>query len=441
VGFFVLIESLFVRYCFTRSTHFDGTSDGIWFVVGIRYRQTGVSMGSLTALAVKSAKPQEKPYKLSDGAGLYLLITVQGQKYWRYDYRFLGKRKTLALGVYPETTLSDAREEHVKARASVKVGVDPAQERKVAKLTGPLRIDNTFRSVAEEWFSRHMEDKSEGHKVRSRRLLERDIYPVLGSSIIDSISAVEVLAVLRAIEKRSVDLAHRAKQICSQIFRYGVITGRLVNDPCISLTGALKAVKTQHRAAITDPIELGGLLRAIDGYVGSPVVRAALKLSPMLFQRPGEIRHMEWDEINWDESRWELPASKMKMRLPHIVPLPSQAIEILKYLEPLTGKGKYVFPSARGWSRPLSENGVRTALRSLGYENEQVTPHGFRATARTLLDEALRCRVEIIEAQLAHAVKDANGRAYNRTSFLEERTEMMQLWADYLDRLFGEGCE
>jgi integrase len=286
-----------------------------------------------------------------------------------------------------------------------------------------------------------MEDKSEGHKVRSRRLLERDIYPVLGSSIIDSISAVEVLAVLRAIEKRSVDLAHRAKQICSQIFRYGVITGWLVNDPCISLTGALKAVKTQHRAAITDPIELGGLLRAIDGYVGSPVVRAALKLSPMLFQRPGEIRHMEWDEINWDESRWELPASKMKMRLPHIVPLPSQAIEILKYLEPLTGKGKYVFPSARGWSRPLSENGVRTALRSLGYENEQVTPHGFRATARTLLDEALRCRVEIIEAQLAHAVKDANGRAYNRTSFLEERTEMMQLWADYLDRLFGEGCE
>lgn len=392
-------------------------------------------MGSLTALAVKSAKPEEKPYKLSDGAGLYLLVTAQGQKYWRYDYRFLGKRKTLALGVYPDISLSDARDQHVKARATLKGGIDPAQERKIAKLTGVLRTDNTFRSVAEEWFFRHMADKSEGHRVRSRRLLDRDIYPTLGGAIIDSISAVEVLAVLRTIEKRSIDLSHRAKQTFGQIFRYGVITGRLENDPSISLTGALKTVKTQHRAAITDPAKLGQLLRAIDCYTGSAVVRAALKLTPMLFQRPGEIRHMEWAELNLGEARWELPAHKMKMRLPHIVPLSSQAIHILKVLERSTGKGKYVFPSARGWSRPLSENGVRTALRSMGYENDKVTPHGFRATARTLLDEVLRFRVEVIEAQLAHAVKDANGRAYNRTSFLEERTEMMQSWADYLEEL------
>jgi len=313
----------------------------------------------------------------------------------------------------------------------------PTHERKVAKLTKGMASENTFKAIAEEWFVRQMENKSDGHKARARRLLEKDLYPSLGHFAIDAITPIEVLAALRKIESRSVDLAHRAKQTCSLIFKYAIVTSRLINDPAQSLTGALKIAQTVHRAAIVDPGELGTLLRAIDEYVGSPIVCAALKLSPILFQRPGEIRHMEWSEINWEDSRWEIPAEKMKMRQPHIVPLPDQAIRELKALHPLTGNGKYVFPSARGRSRPLSDNGVRVALRSMGFDKEQITPHGFRATARTILDERLRFRVDVIEAQLAHAVKDANGRAYNRTTFLEERTEMMQAWADYLDSLKG----
>jgi len=334
-------------------------------------------------------------------------------------------------------SLSDARDLHAEARQKVKSGIDPTHERKVAKLTKGMASENTFKAIAEEWFVRQMENKSDGHKARARRLLEKDLYPSLGHFAIDAITPIEVLAALRKIESRSVDLAHRAKQTCSLIFKYAIVTSRLINDPAQSLTGALKIAQTVHRAAIVDPGELGTLLRAIDEYVGSPIVCAALKLSPILFQRPGEIRHMEWSEINWEDSRWEIPAEKMKMRQPHIVPLPDQAIRELKALHPLTGNGKYVFPSARGRSRPLSDNGVRVALRSMGFDKEQITPHGFRATARTILDERLRFRVDVIEAQLAHAVKDANGRAYNRTTFLEERTEMMQAWADYLDSLKG----
>ena len=394
-------------------------------------------MGKLTALQVKSAKPKEKQGKLTDGGGLYLLVMPNGSKYWRYDYRYLDKRKTLPLGVYPDVSLSDARDLHAEARQKVKSGIDPTHERKVAKLTKGMVSENTFKAIAEEWFVRQMENKSDGHKARARRLLEKDLYPSLGHFAIDAITPIEVLAALRKIESRSVDLAHRAKQTCSLIFKYAIVTSRLINDPAQSLTGALKIAQTVHRAAIVDPGELGTLLRAIDEYVGSPIVCAALKLSPILFQRPGEIRHMEWSEINWEDSRWEIPAEKMKMRQPHIVPLPDQSIRELKALHPLTGNGKYVFPSARGRSRPLSDNGVRVALRSMGFDKEQITPHGFRATARTILDERLRFRVDVIEAQLAHTVKDANGRAYNRTTFLEERTEMMQAWADYLDSLKG----
>ena len=394
-------------------------------------------MGKLTALQIKSAKSKGRQGKLTDGGGLYLLVMPNGSKYWRYDYRYLDKRKTLPLGVYPDVSLSDARDLHAEARQKVKSGIDPTHERKVAKLTKGMASENTFKAIAEEWFVRQMENKSDGHKARARRLLEKDLYPSLGHFAIDAITPIEVLAALRKIESRSVDLAHRAKQTCSLIFKYAIVTSRLINDPAQSLTGALKIAQTVHRAAIVDPGELGTLLRAIDEYVGSPIVCAALKLSPILFQRPGEIRHMEWSEINWEDSRWEIPAEKMKMRQPHIVPLPDQAIRELKALHPLTGNGKYVFPSARGRSRPLSDNGVRVALRSMGFDKEQITPHGFRATARTILDERLRFRVDVIEAQLAHAVKDANGRAYNRTTFLEERTEMMQAWADYLDSLNG----
>jgi integrase len=395
-------------------------------------------MGKLTAIAIKSAKPKERGYKLSDGGSLYLLVTKAGQKYWRYDYSFNGKRNTLALGVYPEVSLLKAREAHLEAKQRLKSGEDPIHHRKVENLTKVAASKNTFTSISSEWFEHHMSDKSLDHAKRTQRLLDRDILPVIGPSKIDSINTIELLALLRTVETRSIDLAHRAKQTISQIFKYAILTGRAQLDPCSALSGVLKQAPVSHRAAITDPKRLGQLLHSIDHYWGSPSVQAALKLSPMLFQRPGEIREMEWAEINWQALRWEIPAFKMKLRHPHIVPLPAQAQKILKELNPITGNGRYVFPSARGRSRPLSENGVRTALRSMGFENHEVTPHGFRATARTLLDEVLRYRLDLIEAQLSHSVRDSNGRAYNRTSFIEERIEMMQAWADYLDKLKAE---
>ena len=392
-------------------------------------------MGKLTAIAIKSAKSKGRSYKLTDGGSLYLLVMPSGQKYWRYDYSFNGKRNTLALGVYPEVSILQAREGHLEAKRLLKSGEDPLHARKVEKLSKSLASDNTFSAISAEWFLHHMSDKTLDHGKRTQRLLDRDILPLIGSAKIDSINTIELLALLRTVESRSIDLAHRAKQTLSQIFRYAILTGRAQLDPGSALSGVLKQASTRHRAAITDPKRLGQLLHSIDCYWGTPVVQAALKLSPMLFQRPGEIRRMEWSEVNWQESRWEIPASKMKLRQPHIVPLPVQAIDVLKGLFPLTGKGNYVFPSARGRSQSLSENGVRTALRSMGFENHEITPHGFRATARTLLDEVLRYRLDLIEAQLSHTVRDANGRAYNRTTYIEERTEMMQSWATYLDKL------
>jgi integrase len=284
-----------------------------------------------------------------------------------------------------------------------------------------------------------MDDKSDSYKVRTLRILEKDLYPTIGARPISQINAAELLVALRRIESRdAVDTAHRAKQASGLIFRYGIATGRCERDPSRDLAGALKSRKKKHHAAITNPKEVGRLMRAIESFRGTATVKAALQLSPLLFQRPGEIRHMEWGEINWDEKRWEIPAEKMKMRVQHIVPLCKQALTILEGINRLTGKGKYVFPSARGASRPLSENGVRAALRDLGFTNDQMTPHGFRAMARTILDEVLNYRVDWIEHQLAHAVRDANGRAYNRTAHLDGRIKMMQAWADYLCHLRSE---
>jgi len=398
----------------------------------------------LTAIQVKRAKPKEKPYKLADGGGLYLLVNPKGARYWRYKYRWAGKEKTLALGVYPEVSLKDAREAHQGARKSLRNGIDPGAQRKIEKLTRHLTAAESFEAVAREWFGRIMPDKSQSYRERTGRILEKDLYPVLGSRPIASITAPELLAALRRIEGRGAnDIAHRAKQTAGQVFRYAVATGRAERDPSGDLKGALKPRrKKKHHAAIIEPAEVGRLLVAMDGFQGTPVVKTALLLSPLLFQRPGEIRAMEWDEINWDEARWEIPSEKMKMGQPHIVPLSTQAVALLRELERLTGRGRYVFPSARGASRCLSENGVRTALRTIGYDNDTMTPHGFRAMARTLLDEELNYRVEWIEHQLAHAVRDANGRAYNRTTHLKERQKMMQAWADYLDNLKArEGAE
>ncbi len=390
----------------------------------------------LTATAVRQALPKAKAYKLSDGHGLYLLVNPKGAKYWRYKYRYGGKEKPLALGVFPEVSLKDARVAHQTARTKLDKGVDPGEERRVQKLTRNLAAADSFEAVALEWFGRVMPDKSESYRVRTRRILEKDLFPVIGQRPVGAIKPPEMLAALRRIEARGAnDIAHRAKQTAGQIFRYAVVTGRAERDPSADLKGALAPRQKQHHAAITDPDEVGRLMVAIDGFTGTPVVKTAVQLSALLFQRPGEIRAMEWSEINWDQARWEIPAAKMKMRAPHIVPLSRQSLELLEELHLLTGRGRYVFPSARGASRCLSENTVRIALRAMGYDKDTMTAHGFRAMARTILDEVLGCRVDWIEHQLAHAVRDANGRAYNRTAHLEGRARMMQQWADYLDQL------
>ena len=396
-------------------------------------------MGRLTATEVKNAKPRDKAWKLTDGGGLYLHIQPKGARYWRHDYRHMGKRKTLALGVYPEVSLKQAREKHQEARDKLKQDIDPCEQRKVEKLTRHIAAADSFEAIAREWFETKMYDKSMSHQKRTMSALERDLFPYLGNRPISNITAPELLASLKKIENRgAIETAHRAKQTAGQIIRYAVVTGRAERDPSRDLDGALKNPNKKHLAAITDPAQVGQLMLAIDGYRGTPAVRAALRLSPLVFQRPGEVRHMEWTEVDWEAKRWEIPAEKMKMRQPHIVPLSRQALDILQEIHSLTWRGKYVFPSPKGASRCLSENGVRTALRNLGYDNDTMTPHGFRAMARTLLDEVLEYRVDWIEHQLAHAVKDPNGRAYNRTAHLEGRAKMMQEWADYLDKLRQE---
>lgn len=390
----------------------------------------------LTATAVKQAKPKEKSYKLSDERGMFLLVQPNGARYWRLKYRFAGKEKLLALGVYPEVSLKDARELRDEARKLLANGVDPSDLRRAKKAAISDAIENSFEAIGREWFANKLIDKSEGHKTRTLRALEKDLFPSIGKRPISSISPPELLTALRKIESRgAIDTAHRAKQTAGQVFRYAIATGRAERDPSADLKGALRTTKKKHFAAITDPREVGRLLVAIDDFQGTPTVKAALQLSPLLFCRPGELRHMEWDEINWEEKQWELPPEKMKMKQPHIVPLSKQAIAALKDIERLNGRRRYVFPSARGASRPLSENAVRVALRTMGYDNDTMTHHGFRAMARTLLDEVLGFRVDWIEHQLAHAVKDAKGRAYNRTSHLKQRRQMMQKWADYLDGL------
>ena len=392
------------------------------------------AMQKLTATAVKQAKTKTKPYKLADGGGLYLHLKTAG-KYWRYKYRYAGKEKLLALGTYPEISLADARKLHLEARENLANGIDPSAHKKATSAATHAALANSFEALAIEW-SKTRSKKSESTEKRQNALLKKDLLPYLGNRPIADIKAPELLKVLRKIESRgAIESAHRAKRLSGQIFRYAVATGRAERDPSVDLRDALTQPTRTHFNSITEPAEVGPLIAAINNYQATPVVMAAIKLTPLLFCRPGELRHLEWSEVNFAEGRIELPASKMKMKEPHIIPLASQAIAILKELQPITGRGKYVFPSARGASRPLSENGVRTALRTLGYTNEQISPHGFRATARTILDEILNFPVDWIEHQLAHAVKDANGRAYNRTKHLPQRKQMMQAWADYLDDL------
>ena len=390
----------------------------------------------LTDTAIRKAKPGAKPVKLADGGGLYLLLRPDGARWWRWDYRrpVTGKRNTLSLGTYPETGLADARARHAEARKALAAGIDPGEQRKAEKAAGLERAGNSFEVVAREWLAK--QTWVAGYRDKVDAWMVNDVFPYIGGKPVAEVTAPDFLRVARRIEERgAIESAHRILQNCGQVMRYAIATGRADRNPVADLKGALTTAEGRHHAAITDPLALGGLLRAIEGYYGDPVTRAALKLSGLLFVRPGELRHAEWEEIDLDKAEWNIPADKMKMRQPHLVPLCDQAVAILRELHPLTGRGQYVFPGARSPRRPMSNNAINAALRRMGYDTDTMTAHGFRATARTLLDEVLGFRPDYIEHQLAHAVRDPNGRAYNRTAHLAERRKMMQGWADYLHNL------
>jgi integrase len=390
----------------------------------------------LTDIQVKNAKPKERDYKLSDGGGLSLLVTTTGSKLWRLKYAFDGKEKLLAFGTYPEVSLAKARKKREEARERTADGIDPGAMKKAVKAAKVAQTEHAFEVIAREWHEKFKPTWTPGHADTIFRRMELDLFPFLGARPVDEITSPEVLAVLRKVEGRgALETAHRIKTIAAQVFRYAIATGRAVYDPTVPLKGALPPATQRHFPSFTDPKNVAELLRAIDVFKGSIVVRSALWLAAYTFVRPGELRHMEWSEITCDDSTWDIPRNKMKMKLPHFVPLSKQAVTILRELQPLTGSGRYVFPCNRSAQRAMSENTINAALRRMGYEKEEFTGHGFRAMARTMLDERLQFPVEYIEAQLAHAVKDANGRAYNRTSHLVERRKMMQAWADYLDGL------
>ena len=392
--------------------------------------------------------PERKQARFSDSGGLYLQVSPNGSKRWFLKYRTGGKEKQLALGSYPDVGLTAARKARDAAKLQKAAGLDPVQARKVEKLKATNPAGDTFQAVALEWHAKQAPQWSEGHAERALRQLERDLFPWIGPRRLSEIEPVELLATLRKIEERgAIETADRGLMLCRQVWRYGVATGRVSRDITADLKDALTPYRGRHFAAITEPVKLGELLRAIQAYRGGPIVRAALQLAPLLFQRPGELRAAAWAEIDLDAALWTIPPARMKREkdgkengAPHLVPLPRQAVEILRELHPLTGRSALVFPGERNHERPISENSVRTALISMGYTPDLQTWHGFRATARTMLAERLDFDPLVIEAQLAHAVKDANGRAYNRTQYLKHRAAMMQAWADYLDKL-RQGAE
>lgn len=389
----------------------------------------------LTDAKIVKTKPLKKPRTLFDGDGLYLLITPTGGRLWRFKYRINGKGKLLAIGAYPAISLADARERRAMAKKQLANGIDPAAVKQARKRANTEEIE-TFEVIAREWHRKFLASWAPSHADTTISRMERDLFPWIGKRPISKIKAPELLGALRRVESRgALESARRLKIIAGQVFRYAVATGRAERDPSADLKGALAMPKERHYPAITDPKQVAPLLRALDGYQGHFVVKCALRLSPLLFVRPGELRHAEWEEVDLDEAVWNIPASKMKMREPHLVPLSKQAVDILRELQPLTGTSRFVFPSARSLTRPMSNNAVNAALRRMGYDKETMTGHGFRAMARTILDEILHVRPDYIEHQLAHAVRDPNGRAYNRTAHLVERRKMMQQWADYLEEL------
>lgn len=392
---------------------------------------------ALTDTFVKNIKPGTAlaGEKHTDGLGLYLHVKEAG-KYWRMNYRFAGKQKTLALGVYPAVSLAKARARRDKARELLADGIDPSRAKRDEKQANATAAANTFEAVAEQWLQATAANRAAITQDKVTNWLKKDVYPYIGAMPIATIGPRDVLAAVRKMEARQVfDSAKRINQICGQVFRYAVAEGTAERDVTADLRGALQQAPKTHYAAITDPKQAGDLMRSIFDYSGHPCTLAALKLSPLLFVRPGELRTAEWTEIDLDAAEWRIPGSKMKMKNDHIVPLSTQAVEILRSVQPITGHGQYVFPSLRTGERPMSENTINAALRGMGYAKEVHSAHGFRAMARTIMDEVLGERVDLIEHQLAHAVKDPNGRAYNRTAHLPARRKMMQKWADYLDKL------
>ena len=388
----------------------------------------------LTDTAIRTAKPTEKARKLFDGGGLYLELSPAGGKWWRLKYRFEGKEKRLSLGVYPDVPLKAARDRRDDTRKLLASGIDPSANRKATKAARVERDANSFEVVAREWFGKYSAAWAEHHADRILRRFERDVFPWIGGRPVAEITSPELLTVVHKIEARgALETAHRALGNCGQVFRYAVATGRAQRNPSGDLRGALPPVKGEHFAAITDPKRTGELLRMIDGYQGTFPVNCALRLAPLFFVRPGELRSAKWADVDLEAAEWRFFVTKTKTE--HIVPLATQAVAILRELHALTGSSRYVFPGARSWERPMSDNAINVALRCMGVPKDEMSGHGFRAMARTILDEVMNVRPDLIEHQLAHAVRDPNGRAYNRTAHLPERRKMMQQWADYLDKL------
>jgi integrase len=372
-----------------------------------------------------------------DGGGLYLELSPAGGKWWRLKYRYDEKEKRISLGVYPDTTLAKAREKRDAARKLLADGVDPGENKKAQKEVRKAIAANSFEVVAREWLTKQGPKWAPSQAKKVSGIFENNVFPWIGARPISEIKPPEILDTLRRMEDRGAnETARRALQYCSMVFRFAVATGRTSRDTTADLKGALAPVVTKHHATLIEPQKIGELLRAIDGYQGTLIVKCALKLSPLVFVRPGELRKASWTEIDLERAEWNIPAARMKMREAHLVPLSSQAVAVLRELHPLTGQGNLVFPGERSRERPMSNNSVNAALRRLGYDTtEEITGHGFRAMARTILDEVLGVRPDYIEHQLAHAVRDPNGRAYNRTAHLEARRMMMQQWANYLDTL------
>ena len=393
---------------------------------------TTANNNKLTDTAIKSAKPKDAPYKLSDGGGMYLLVKPNGGKYWHLAYRFNNKQKLLALGVYPEVSLKEARLKRDVAKKQLQNEQDPSEAKKEQKRLSILESANTFEAIANEWLSKRTQVKEVTVKGYQRYLAYA--FTAFGHKPVNEVTSPDVLALCRTIEARgTIETAHRVKTTCGLVFRYAIATGRATYEPTQALRGALQPVITEHQAAITDPSLVARLMQDIQGYKGHYTVVYALKLAPLVFVRPSELRGALWADIDLDAKEWRYHVHKTKTE--HIVPLSSQAVKLLSDLKAISSHSPYVFPSIRSNQRTMSENTINAALRRLGYTSEQMCGHGFRAMARTILDEVLGYPIEIIEMQLAHAVKDANGRAYNRTKYREQRHEMMQHWSDYLDGL------